>query len=634
MTVDINTVLGNLNQLLTNTLNITSVYYNVFFNTTPMDVTLQQYDSNGILQTYVIPNRAKDRQICLSGTTAPENNISAVVGTFYINTLENTVYVKIAGDSTVGWLQLLTLADLQAHNTSPSAHLGILAELNGSETVPFRVATPSADNQAVNRKYTGNIKSLITSTNSSLVSAINENFEQISYENSRWCLKSGYINPLTGRNQLLSYPILDYNNGCTINGLTITGKANAFFSSNATLPTTDVSYTSYSVTISYTHSASKGTNGGYILSESTVADKYKVPQVYVDSSNSLVFNLSTDGSTWNVANGERILSNLVEGTKYILTLTYSSTAGYSITQGSTTLYSNTTTNKIVGGSQMILLNNPTDYATYFSGGSMDLSKLLVTLDGVIYLSGLAYNKIIFNAGGYYNTLLARDINGNAFSRTSTDATDPLSPIDTSSLTAGNYLIFIPKTGIPYVKKCNYVIQDNTPDVSTATTDVLWQANNINPFSISYYTLSTTSWNASFSDILAGSVIVNSSNQITKVVNFPYNYNGCKIYNNRAGRKLISSLGMPSTVKVSYKSSVPAQNTTYTVSAPANGYFELLLNPGTCISLINTTRGLNEVATATSGGQSKKVECLEGDSISAYYTGTLSQFNFIYAEGEI
>ena len=59
--MDINVVAENLSELLTNSVNMTQVYYDLFFNPNPMDITLYQYDEDNKLVEVVIPNRAKDK---------------------------------------------------------------------------------------------------------------------------------------------------------------------------------------------------------------------------------------------------------------------------------------------------------------------------------------------------------------------------------------------------------------------------------------------------------------------------------------------------------------------------------------------------------------------------------------------
>ena len=76
---ELDVITQNLVELLTNSTNMTSVFYDVFLNPTPMDVTLQQYDSNNELITVTIPNRAKDRKIALKVVLEAEKNKTRMV---------------------------------------------------------------------------------------------------------------------------------------------------------------------------------------------------------------------------------------------------------------------------------------------------------------------------------------------------------------------------------------------------------------------------------------------------------------------------------------------------------------------------------------------------------------------------
>lgn len=105
--MDINTIAENLAELLTNTVNMTSVFYDVFLNPNPMYVTLQQYDENNELVTVTIPNRAMDKTIALSGTGTPEGRISGAVGTAYVDTAASVVYFKVSGNDQYGWVSIL-----------------------------------------------------------------------------------------------------------------------------------------------------------------------------------------------------------------------------------------------------------------------------------------------------------------------------------------------------------------------------------------------------------------------------------------------------------------------------------------------------------------------------------------------
>ena len=106
--MDLNTIAENLAELLTNSVNVTDIYYDLFINPEPMDITLQQYNSENQLIEVTIPNRAKDRQIALSGVGTPEGNVTAPLGTFYVDTQTNIVYIKINNVGNTGWNQILT----------------------------------------------------------------------------------------------------------------------------------------------------------------------------------------------------------------------------------------------------------------------------------------------------------------------------------------------------------------------------------------------------------------------------------------------------------------------------------------------------------------------------------------------
>jgi hypothetical protein len=88
--------------------------YNFFYNTTPMDISLELYDSNGVLQTYVVPNRAKDLKYVTNGSGSPEGIVTADVGTVYSDTTNGVLYMKVlSSGSNTGWVVLATLNALQ-----------------------------------------------------------------------------------------------------------------------------------------------------------------------------------------------------------------------------------------------------------------------------------------------------------------------------------------------------------------------------------------------------------------------------------------------------------------------------------------------------------------------------------------
>ena len=106
--IDNSVIAENLIQLLQNSVNMTSVFYDIFLNPEPMDVELTQYDSDGELITIEIPNRAKDRKIALTGEGSPEGVVTANVGAAYVDVDSQAVYFKAVGSGNTGWVIVLT----------------------------------------------------------------------------------------------------------------------------------------------------------------------------------------------------------------------------------------------------------------------------------------------------------------------------------------------------------------------------------------------------------------------------------------------------------------------------------------------------------------------------------------------
>lgn len=106
MEVDSNDVVLRLSELLTNSTSITSQYFNMFFNPEPMDIKLAQYDQDGILRNYIVPNRAKDC-IALVGDGDPEGQVYAVRGKLYLDAMSGIPYIKTTNEAVAeGWTSL------------------------------------------------------------------------------------------------------------------------------------------------------------------------------------------------------------------------------------------------------------------------------------------------------------------------------------------------------------------------------------------------------------------------------------------------------------------------------------------------------------------------------------------------
>ena len=100
---DIDIVAENLAELLTNSVDMAAVFYDIFLNPQPLDINIQMYDDNNQLITVTIPNRAKDRITPYVGEGSPEGVVEAPVGAVYVDTLTSTVYYKVSGSDSYGW---------------------------------------------------------------------------------------------------------------------------------------------------------------------------------------------------------------------------------------------------------------------------------------------------------------------------------------------------------------------------------------------------------------------------------------------------------------------------------------------------------------------------------------------------
>lgn len=114
---DIDVVAENLVELLTNSVNMTDVFYDLFINPEPMEITLYQYNTENELVPVVVPNRAMDRKIALVGTVPPMNSddpqvVEAPVGVCYINTTDDAVYFRVNDTGSTQWVQVVSSEDI------------------------------------------------------------------------------------------------------------------------------------------------------------------------------------------------------------------------------------------------------------------------------------------------------------------------------------------------------------------------------------------------------------------------------------------------------------------------------------------------------------------------------------------
>lgn len=123
-------VVNLLTILFTNLNNQNEMYYNMFLNPTPMDIELERYDENGVLETVTLPNRAKDRIWIYTGIGNPNGVVAARVGSVYLDTEERVLYFKSAGEDKSNWIQMWSENNL--NYLAPDGNGSQLTNLNAS----------------------------------------------------------------------------------------------------------------------------------------------------------------------------------------------------------------------------------------------------------------------------------------------------------------------------------------------------------------------------------------------------------------------------------------------------------------------------------------------------------------------
>ena len=131
---EINLVIENLAELLTNTVDMASVFYDIFLNPNPMLVHLKAFDNDNKLIEVTIPNRAMDRVTPYTGAGSPEGVKAAPIGAVYVDTASSTVYYKVSGDADdpYGWnavisqslMEVYIRSYLEARGYVTTAYLG------------------------------------------------------------------------------------------------------------------------------------------------------------------------------------------------------------------------------------------------------------------------------------------------------------------------------------------------------------------------------------------------------------------------------------------------------------------------------------------------------------------------------
>lgn len=101
-------IIALLQMLFTNMNNLDRLYYDMFINTTPLTLTLERYNEDGVLESYKLPNRAKDRSNIIQGRGTPEKSQIAGVGSIYLDILTSNIWIKTTEEGATGWVMLYT----------------------------------------------------------------------------------------------------------------------------------------------------------------------------------------------------------------------------------------------------------------------------------------------------------------------------------------------------------------------------------------------------------------------------------------------------------------------------------------------------------------------------------------------
>ena len=142
-------IINALSVLYFNLNEIERIYYDMFLNPTPMDVTFQRYDDTGKLETITLPNRAKDVQSTLSGAGNPNGTVSANPGVFYLDMANYDLYYKSSGSDSQGWILIWSGLNM-VEGTNFLSPIG-----NGSQVVNLNMSNAGSGVLNVLRGGTG-----------------------------------------------------------------------------------------------------------------------------------------------------------------------------------------------------------------------------------------------------------------------------------------------------------------------------------------------------------------------------------------------------------------------------------------------------------------------------------------------
>ena len=118
-----------LTQLHTSYSNIASVFYDVFYNPIPQNVTFEMFDGEGTLRQFTVKNLALSNEYRKIGEGSPEGNESGEKGTIYQDLYNGELYIKQSESGNENWSRLVNKALLDGYimhgNVNPN---GVIEE--------------------------------------------------------------------------------------------------------------------------------------------------------------------------------------------------------------------------------------------------------------------------------------------------------------------------------------------------------------------------------------------------------------------------------------------------------------------------------------------------------------------------
>lgn len=147
--------------------NMTRTYYDMFYNSTPMDITLQIYDEDGALKTITVPNRAKSSTTTQTYAGSPAGVLEGTLGALVINTVDNTLWYKTIQNGTDGWYQLANYNALSDEYLKRNGNGELLTNLNATSIDNGRLEVAFGGTGSDDVTLSGILKMIPQSTDSS-----------------------------------------------------------------------------------------------------------------------------------------------------------------------------------------------------------------------------------------------------------------------------------------------------------------------------------------------------------------------------------------------------------------------------------------------------------------------------------